>query len=178
MRGGQRRRQRRGERGRRCLVEGCGRFVRAGEVVCADHRAAGEGRDAQVALRRLAESVTARAEGGRREADGDEEERARAREGFRRRVERGDYRGLLDARLREVMAQAAEERGLREEIGALRFAMVRLLAEEEDAGKLALGVSRLANASARLARTQRELDQGHEPLNEAISEILRQLDGG
>jgi hypothetical protein len=91
-------------------------------------------------------------------------------------LERGDYRALLDERLREVMAQAAEQRGLAEEVGALRFAMARLLAEEEDPGALALGISRLATASAWLARTQRELNQEPELLTDAISQILRDLD--
>jgi hypothetical protein len=113
---------------------------------------------------------------GRREGEKADGKRDGAGERFRRRVERGDYRGLLDERVREVMAQA-EERGLGEELGALRFALMRVLAEEEDPVRLSLAVSRLASASARLARAKQALDEGREPLNEAISQILRDLDG-
>jgi hypothetical protein len=54
---------------------------------------------------------------------------------------------------------------------------MRLLAEEEDPARLALGVSQVATASARLARAKQALDQEYEPLNEAIAQILRDLDG-
>jgi hypothetical protein len=110
---------------RRCMVPECARFVRPGQAVCPVHRGTAAGREAQVAARRMA--AVDEAEGGGRKAEGDDE---RAGERFRRRLERGDYRGLLDERVREVMAQA-EERGLGEEIGALRFVLMRVLAEEE-----------------------------------------------
>jgi hypothetical protein len=84
---------------------------------------------------------------------------------------------LLDERVREVMAQGAAERGISEKLGAIRFAMMRLLAEEEDPVRLSLGVSRLANASARLAKIGREFEQDEGLLTEAISQILRELDG-
>ncbi|MEA2527756.1 MAG: hypothetical protein QOF73_4983, partial [Thermomicrobiales bacterium] len=147
------RRRRRGG-GRRCMAPGCGRFVQSGQATCADHRESAAGRDATVALRRMAAAVASGEADGRRDGETDgrvggqveREERRRVElaEGFRRRLERGDYRALLDERLREVMAQAAEQRGLAEEVGALRFAMARLLAAEEDPGALALGISRLA----------------------------------
>jgi hypothetical protein len=170
------------------MAPGCGRFVQSGQATCADHRESAAGRDATVALRRMAAAVASGDGRTDRRRDGEtdgrvggqveREERRRVElaEGFRRRLERGDYRALLDERLREVMAQAAEQRGLAEEVGALRFAMARLLAEEEDPGALALGISRLATASARLARTQRELNQEPELLTDAISQILRDLD--
>ncbi len=161
--------------GRRCVVSGCGRSVRPGQAVCGGHRRTVEGSEAQRAARRMAAADEAARvdEGG----EGRDPKGTPAAERFRRRLERGDYRALLDEGVREVMAQGAAERGIAEEMGAIRFAMMRLLAEEEDPVRLSLGVSRLANASARLARVGREFEQDEGLLTEAISQILRELDG-
>ena len=110
----------------------------------------------------------------RAEAEGEAEARRAA---FRRRVERGEYRGLLEAPLPEVMAQAAAERGLAAEAGALRVVLARLLAEEADLGKLALGVARVATASARLAQARQTLGDGPKSeLEEAMMKALDELD--
>jgi len=129
-----------------------------------------------------ARRVPARAGDGGEAARGEKDEdgegrRAQAAERFRRRLARGEYRALLDERVREVMAQGAAERGIGEEMGAIRFALMRVLAEEEDPVRLSLGVSRLANAAARLARIGKEFEQEEGLLTEAIGQILRELDG-
>ena len=165
------------------MVRGCARFVRAGQAVCSVHRGTAVGREAQAAARRMAaaDEAVARVEeagGGEREAEERKDpEGTPAAERFRRRLARGDYRALLDERVREVMAQGAAERGVAEEMGAIRFALLRLLAEEADPARLSLGVGRLATASARLARIGREMEQDEGLLTEAIGQILRELDG-
>ncbi len=97
---------------------------------------------------------------------------------FRRRLKQGDYQSLFEGRLKEVIAQAAAERSLTDEIGALRFVLARLLAEEEDVTKLATSVARVATVAIQAARTQRaisgELADG---LTEALTQILTELDG-
>ncbi len=118
------------------------------------------------------------------ESDGEEDEetagerRRRAAVRFRRRLKQGDYQGLFEGRLKEVIAQAAAERSLTDEIGALRFVLARLLAEEDDLTKLATGVARVATVAIQAARTQRaisgELPDG---LTEALTQILTELDG-
>ncbi|MER3436910.1 MAG: hypothetical protein C4346_04485, partial [Chloroflexota bacterium] len=75
---------------------------------------------ARAALRAIGDTLVAALEAG----DGDE--RRERREAFQRRLERGEYGALFDERLREVMAQAAEERGLVAELGAARVVLARL----------------------------------------------------
>lgn len=142
---------------RRCATPGCGRFVRPGATWCRSHGDEAVG-----------------AEGG---ASG-EDERAEAAAEFRRRLDEGDYRRLFDATLREVIAQAAAERGLADEIGALRVVLARLLLEEDDLSKLVTGVARLASVTVQAARAQRAIaGEQADGLTEAIAQILAELDG-
>jgi hypothetical protein len=98
---------------------------------------------------------------------------------FRARLESGDYRELLGDRLGEVMAQAAAEAGVSEELGALRIVMARLLTEEEDVVTLAPLIARIASVSIQAARVQRAISgQLAESLTEAITTILAELEGG
>jgi hypothetical protein len=54
---------------------------------------------------------------------------------------------------------------------------MRLLAEEEDLGKLALGVARIITASARVARARKAIGEGEvHPLEQMITDYLRELD--
>lgn len=131
------------------------------------------------AARGIAEAVVRAAEDDDGE-DGSGAARARrATEEFRRRLEDGDYRGLYDRRLSGVIAQAAAERSLDDEIGALRFVLARLLAEEQeqDAAKLAASVARVVGVAVQAARAQRaiggELADG---LTEALTQILAEFD--
>ena len=105
--------------------------------------------------------------------------RPRARPGgFRARLESGDYRELFGGRLGEVMAQAAEEAGVADELGALRIVMARLMEEEDDLVVLAGLVARVASVSIQAARIQRAITgQLAESLTEAVTTILADLDG-
>ncbi|MGI8977064.1 MAG: hypothetical protein ACR2GS_10120 [Thermomicrobiales bacterium] len=141
----------------RCQASGCGRFVRAGSSFCGKHNPLS---DVAVAL-----------------ADQSE-----LRSKFRERVERGDYAGLFDDHLSQVMRQAATavaERGLTDEIGALRYVLARLLMEEDDLTKLAANVTRVTSVAVQAARAQRaisgEVAQG---LTSALTQILTELDEG
>jgi hypothetical protein len=69
---------------------------------------------------------------------------------FGRMVARGEFGGLLDGPVGELMERAGAERRLRRDIGALRVGALRLLMEEADPAKAAMGLSRLALALARL----------------------------
>ncbi|HEV2127647.1 MAG TPA: hypothetical protein VGR22_03400 [Thermomicrobiales bacterium] len=111
----------------RCLAPGCGRFVRAGAVFCDRHEAA----DVVPVIVDDAEST---------------------RPHFRERLEQGEYAGLFDEHLSRVLTQAAvavSERGLVDEIGALRVVLARLLMEEEDLTKLASNGSRALRSRQR-----------------------------
>ena len=141
----------------RCRAPGCGRFVRAGAAYCMKHDVIDAGERMPVAT-------------------------AEAQVRFRKRLERGEYAGLLDDNINRVITQAAKamsEQGLADEIGALRYALVRLLAEEQDASKLAANVARVASVTVQAARAQRAISgdvaQG---LTSALTQILTELDEG
>lgn len=164
------RKRKRGRSWRRCLAEGCERFVKPGEVVCRDHARTETGMRARAALRAIGDTLVAALEA----SEGNE--RRERREAFQRRLERGEYGVLFDERLRDVMAQAAEERGLVAELGAARVVLARLLAEEEDLGKLALGVSRIITAAARVERVRHAIGAEMEhPLIARINDYLASL---
>ena len=98
---------------------------------------------------------------------------------FRARLESSDYRELLGDRLGEVMAEAAAEAGVADELGALRIVMARLLTEEEDLAVLAPLIARIASVSIQAARVQRAISgQLAESLTEALTTILADLEGG
>ena len=97
---------------------------------------------------------------------------------FRARLESGDYRALLGRRLGEVMAEAAGEAGVADELGALRVVMARLLTEEDDLMVLAPLIARIASVSIQAARVQRAISgQLAESLTEALTTILTDLEG-
>jgi hypothetical protein len=104
------------------------------------------------------------------------EERRRVAEVFRRRVARGEYGGLFDEPVRRILAQAAEEKALDQELGALRFMMARLLMEDGDPVRQALGISRVATAAARIVKTGASIEEPRDTLQEWITEHLRELD--
>ncbi len=164
---------------KRCTADGCGRFVRTGETFCRTHEPPVSGGETGPVWRLSSLGSPPLAKG---EGEDDEEtageRRRRAEVRFRRRLKQGDYQSLFEGRLKEVIAQAAAERSLTDEIGALRFVLARLLAEEEDVTKLATSVARVATVAIQAARTQRaisgELADG---LTEALTQILTELDG-
>ncbi|MDQ3692155.1 MAG: hypothetical protein M3464_00810 [Chloroflexota bacterium] len=132
--------------GRQCGMPGCGRFVRAGETWCGRHQ----------------------------EDGGEEPVGAPAGAEFRRRLQAASYRELFGAALVTVLAQAAAERPLADEIGALRVTLARLLVEEEDVGKLATSVARVAAVAVQAARVQSAL--GMERPEDVAAEIVRTLE--
>jgi hypothetical protein len=135
----------------------CGRYVRAGAPHCDRHDPSTSGE-------------------GRVETSDD----AHAR--FLELLNRGEYAGFFDDRLLEVMRQAAQamsERGLTEEIGALRMVLSRLVKEEQDLSKLTASVTRVASVAVQAARTQRAINgDTARGLTSALTQILAELDEG
>ncbi len=104
--------------------------------------------------------------------------RVELRDRFQERVESGRYADLLDERVRRVLREGAAIPGLDEELGAIRFALAKLLAEELDASKLAAGVARLTSAAVQAMKLDRARgDAAETSLAELIEEILVDLDG-
>ncbi len=76
------------------------------------------------------------------------------------------------------MAQAAEEAGVADELGALRIVLARLMEEEDDLVVLAGLVARVASVSIQAARLQRAISgQLAESLTDAVTSILVDLEG-
>ena len=70
------------------------------------------------------------------------------------------------------------EPGLGEEIGALRFVLQRLLAEEDDLARLAAGVARIASVVVQAAKAQQTMTGNQsDELAEALLTALAELDG-
>lgn len=102
---------------------------------------------------------------------------AALRAAFQDRIERERYDELLTASLRAVLREGAAIRGLDQELGAIRFALAKLLAEELDANKLAAGVARLASASVQTMKLEQTLgDATDASLAELLNEILSDLE--
>lgn len=115
------------------------------------------------------------------EADGPSGEcsdpQAEWRERFRERVAAGRYGELLDEPVRRVLREGAAIRGVDEELGAIRFALAKLLAEELDASKLAAGVARLTSAAVQAMKLGQTLgDAADASLVELLHEILSGLE--
>src|SRR5687768_12163029 len=89
----------------RCEEAACGRFVRTGDRRCARHRGL------------------------------DDEEAGAPAPRFWQRLDAASYQALLGEALRAVLTQAAADRSLGDEIGALRVTLARLLVEEDDAAQ-------------------------------------------
>ena len=161
--------------GRPCLVEGCGRFARRGHGVCGDHERTPEGREVErgvTQLTRMAEEAFG--------ADGEEKRRTKALGRFQRALGRGDYGELTDGGLRRAIGQAAAEKGVSEELGVLRLALMRLAVELPGAGDpvpTANSIARVAGAAVRAARTQRELKgEDTSEFQAALFQALAELD--
>jgi hypothetical protein len=127
--------------------------VRPGRVACPEHGRTVEGKEAQRALHRMTGDLT-KAVAGPAGAGGE------ATLGkFRQRVARGEYGELLDEAFMEVVWQAGAERSLQDEVGALRVAAKRLLLEEEDPSKMALGLSRVTTTLMRMLEGKGEIER-------------------
>lgn len=140
----------------RCSNPGCGRFARTGSPYCTRCEDAGD---------ELADEASEAAA------------QLRARNEFRRRLESGEYRSLFGDQVNSVMRQAADVAGVEEEIGALRYTLAKLIAEEEDPHRLAKSVARIASVTVQAARARRLLaGQMADSLTDAVSRILEELD--
>lgn len=183
---GRRRGRRRGRRGsgRRCATAGCQRFAQPGRMLCVSHARTGDGRDLEAALGKMARQVEQAFAGG-----GEDDPAARAQAAarqeralatFRQRVEQGAYGALFEGRLRTVMAQAAAERGLAAEIGALRVVLARLLVDPKlDAATQARLVAQVSEAAVKASRVRWELAQWEEePGRAETRRLMAELEGG
>lgn len=96
---------------------------------------------------------------------------------FRERIRQGTYDALLDPSVRMLLREGAAIRGMDEELGAIRFALAKLLAEELDASKLAAGVARLTSAAVQAMKIGQALgDETDESLADLLNEILIDLE--
>jgi len=95
---------------------------------------------------------------------------------FQERLERGEYRGLLDLNVQQVIDQAAAqitEHGLVDELGALRMVLARILLEEKDLSRMVANVTRVASVAVRAAQAQRVISgQAADGLTDALTRIL------
>ena len=149
---------------RRCEAVGCGRFVSSDRQFCARHDRPG--------------SIIADAkERSTSPEPSSINERAKI---FEQRLASKNYLALFDPRVIRVMNDAAahlEKNGLGDEIGALRFVMARLLAEEEDITRLAGNVSRLVSVTVQAAKARRAISgEVANGLIEALTTILVELE--
>lgn len=79
--------------------------------------------------------------------------------------------------MRDVLREGAAIRGLDEELGAIRFALAKLLSEEQDANKLAVGVARLTSSAVQaLKQGQTIADEADESLADVLNQILIDLE--
>jgi len=112
---------------RRCIHAACNRFVGKAETHCAAHR--------QPAETPLNPSY--------RDPDSDPDGE--------------NYRVLLDNDLRETLARATSEildKGLIDELGALRVVLLRVLVEEHELAKLVSNITRIVTVAAQAMRVQ------------------------
>ena len=144
----------------RCQAPRCGRYAQTGARYCGMHKASETTGSPPDQMDKVTETRLA----------------------FLKRLEQGEYAALFEENLGRVIAQAAQamqERGPDDEIGALRFVLARLLAEEQDPAKLAASVTRVASAVVQAARAQRAISgDAAEGLTSALTQILTELDEG
>ena len=138
--------------GKQCADPSCSRFIPASEDFCLRHRP--------------------EANAARIMAASDDE----AADVFRERLERGQYRGLFDLNVQQVIDQAAAqvtEHGLIDELGALRMVLARILLEEQDLSRMVTNVTRVASVAVRAAQAQRVISgQAADGLTDALTTIL------
>ena len=153
---------------RRCAVAGCPNWARPGAAVCASCQ-----REPKHPRPTPIEPTFAE-----RAHDAEADRRAAAAQEFRRRLANGDYARLFGDDLAQVIAQAAAEASVNHELGALRYVLARLLAEEEDPIALAKAVARVASVSVQAARAQRAISGAvADSLTDAVTQILIELGG-
>jgi len=135
-------------RGRGCVVDGCPKVAAVGSVVCAEHRdtALGEQTDREIMKMTHRLEAMARYE--------EEEEKREAMRQFRRQVMRGDYAALFSSEMVRALAEEGKGYGMREEIGMMRVAMMRLMLEEENPSRMAHGMAKLSGSLGKAMERQ------------------------
>lgn len=137
---------------RRCARPGCRAWAMRGQEYCRAHRG----------LEDRAPPV--------------EDDAREASEAFAARLASGRYRELFERQVAAVLAEAGQDVSLADEIGALRLAMAKVLAEEDDPARLAASISRIVDAVVRAVKAQRTLSGAMaEGLTEAMTAILIEL---
>ncbi|MDQ3780205.1 MAG: hypothetical protein M3354_06655 [Chloroflexota bacterium] len=138
---------------RRCATSGCGRFIGRDDDWCPAHR------DSEASTKQIAKRAI--------DSDAATTHRPASLAATGRR-QRTRSTTSLHSRLESDLAG---------EIGALRLAMARLLAEETDPGRLAQGVARVAVATIQAVRAQRALEPDHQQsVTAAVVRFLAELD--
>ena len=94
---------------------------------------------------------------------------------FRRRLEAASYHELRGEPLEAALAQAAAERTLVDEVGALRITLTRLLLEEDDVGRLATSVARVAAVAVRAAQVRSATAAEREGTEDLQAQVLQSL---
>ena len=120
--------------------------------------------------------ATSRAHGEEDQETSEQDGKRRlALERLRRAAAEGDYDGLLDPALWRLLDAAALTVGFGREIGALRFAMARLLAEEEDPRQLSLHLARITTAIIRATQARPPVAPAEDPVRAALLARLNDL---
>lgn len=145
--------------GRRCNYHKCTLFVGASQQYCKHHRSAPVAvPDASGTSAAPDEALISR---------------------FQERLEQGEYRGLFDLNVKQVIDQAAaqvSEHGLIDELGALRMVLARILLEEKDLSRVVTNVTRVASVAVRAAQAQRVISgQAADGLTDALTRILVEI---
>lgn len=163
------------KRGRTCRTDGCDAKVEAGAAYCRTHARTPEA----IAFRRELQSAGAYLELAAEALDPDQVERAESFHRFRQRAKHGQFDRLLEVPTKRMLDQAAAIKGFEIEIGALRFGLMRVLAEETDPTRLALALARLSNAGvrARQANADVEEERGEETEAEWLDRVSEAMLG-
>jgi len=151
------------KRTRTCRLDGCDAKVEPGAAYCRAHTRTPEA----VAFRRELQGAEAYLELAAEALDPDQVERSEAFHRFRQRAKHGRFDQLLEAPTRRMLEQAAAVEGFELELGALRYGLMRVLAEETDPTRMALALARLSNAGVRARLANGDVDGGAQSDQEA-----------
>lgn len=147
----------------RCQHPSCNRFIRKTEIHCAEHRSHGRDRD-PISIRERPQSHAALDPHPHPPPD---------------EYETGTYRVLLDNELRATLAKATSEileKGLIDELGALRVVLLRVLVEETELAKLVANITRIVTVAAQAMRVQHAVSgEQATSVTESVGALLASL---
>ena len=139
-----------------CRYAGCERAAIKGHGYCQGHAVSPEA----VAFWRELKAATTYFQLGQQSIPSDITIKREFYHRFQRKVERGEFNHLLDGSMTKIIIEAAQAQTRTLELGAMRVAIMRLLAEEIDPTRMAFGIARLSNAITRLL-TAPQTDTSH-----------------